>query len=180
MKRGKKVGRILVVDDNEQICELVKDVVESWGHTVYAAAEGRNCLDIVARELPDIILLDVMLPKLDGLEVLRRLRARFQQNSPVGPAGLQAIRQFHTAADRQTMHFYQSFHMIKGYSCQLAAFFFQSQPKNFPLQRHMQLGQSGCIQFERLVLPACQLRKRSVRLFPHKLPLLGQQLRRPA
>ncbi|NCD10369.1 MAG: response regulator, partial [Negativicutes bacterium] len=32
------MGRILVVDDNEQICELVKDVVESWGHIVYAAA----------------------------------------------------------------------------------------------------------------------------------------------
>jgi putative two-component system response regulator len=74
MKRGKKVGRILVVDDNEQICELVKDVVESWGHTVYAAAEGRNCLDIVARELPDIILLDVMLPGLSGYEVCKKLK----------------------------------------------------------------------------------------------------------
>lgn len=74
MKRGKKMGRILVVDDNEQICELVKDVVESWGHTVYAAAEGRSCLDIVAKELPDIILLDVMLPGLSGYEVCKELK----------------------------------------------------------------------------------------------------------
>ena len=68
------MGRILVVDDNEQICELVKDVVESWGHTVYTAAEGRSCLDIVAKELPDIILLDVMLPGLSGYEVCKELK----------------------------------------------------------------------------------------------------------
>ena len=68
------MGRILVVDDNEQICELVKDVVESWGHTVYTAAEGRNCLAIVSKEFPDIILLDVMLPGLSGYEVCKKLK----------------------------------------------------------------------------------------------------------
>ncbi|MGE4589204.1 MAG: response regulator [Acidaminococcaceae bacterium] len=68
------MGRILVVDDNDQLCELVKDVVESWGHTVYTAAEGRSCLDMVARELPDIILLDVMLPGLSGYEVCKKLK----------------------------------------------------------------------------------------------------------
>lgn len=68
------MGRILVVDDNDQLCELVKDVVESWGHTVYTATEGRHCLDIVAKELPDIILLDVMLPGLSGYEVCKKLK----------------------------------------------------------------------------------------------------------
>lgn len=78
------MGKILVVDDNEQIRELVKDVVESWGHTVIAASEGRGCLDAVRHECPDIILLDVMLPGLSGYEVCKELKgSRLTRNISV-------------------------------------------------------------------------------------------------
>ena len=68
------MAKILVVDDNEQLSSMVKDVLESWGHQVFEAVEGRQSLELARRELPDIILLDVMLPGLSGYEVCGELK----------------------------------------------------------------------------------------------------------
>jgi two-component system OmpR family response regulator len=67
--------RVLVVDDEEHITELVAMALGYNGFDVERAAAGRAALDAVARRKPDLIVLDVMLPDLDGLEVTRRLRA---------------------------------------------------------------------------------------------------------
>ena len=72
---GKKTIGILVVDDDLDTVKLVGTTLEKQGYTIMAAQDGQEALDKVAQHRPDLILLDVMMPKMDGIEVLRRLRA---------------------------------------------------------------------------------------------------------
>jgi diguanylate cyclase (GGDEF)-like protein len=73
MERKKK--RILVVDDHEDNIELLRARLEARGYEVEGASDGQAALDAVKRVCPDLILLDVMMPKMDGIEVVRRLKA---------------------------------------------------------------------------------------------------------
>ena len=66
--------RILVVDDEEHITELLAMALGYQGFEVERAANGREALDAVVRRAPDLLILDVMMPQLDGFEVARRLR----------------------------------------------------------------------------------------------------------
>jgi DNA-binding response OmpR family regulator len=66
---------ILVVDDEPSINEVVSLYLRRAGYTVRVAGDGRSALQELARELPDLVILDVMLPVVDGLEITRRLRA---------------------------------------------------------------------------------------------------------
>lgn len=68
-------GRVLVVDDNDAIRQLIRVNLELEGFEVVTAADGAECLDIVRRVQPDVITLDVMMPRLDGLRTAARLRA---------------------------------------------------------------------------------------------------------
>lgn len=68
-------GRILVVDDNEANRVLLQEMLELAGHRVVLATDGPGALGSVAEEEPDLLLLDVNMPGMDGLEVCRRLRA---------------------------------------------------------------------------------------------------------
>ncbi|MFI9270928.1 response regulator transcription factor [Kitasatospora sp. NPDC052896] len=74
-------ARVLVVDDDPTVAEVVTDYLLRAGYAVDRAADGRAALDRVAVGRPDLVVLDLMLPELDGLEVCRRLRAE-----PAGPA----------------------------------------------------------------------------------------------
>ncbi len=65
---------ILIVDDEENIRNLVKAYVEREGYTVYVAQDGPGALAAFRRYHPDLVVLDVMLPGLDGLEVLQQIR----------------------------------------------------------------------------------------------------------
>ena len=65
---------ILVIDDEVQIRRLLRITLEAAGHTVREAETGRRGLDEIARRAPDAVILDLGLPDLPGLEVLRRLR----------------------------------------------------------------------------------------------------------
>ena len=65
---------ILIVDDEEDILELVSYNLTKGGYKVFTAATGEEALEIARSELPDLILLDLMLPGLDGLEVGRILK----------------------------------------------------------------------------------------------------------
>jgi DNA-binding response OmpR family regulator len=67
--------RVLVVDDDPTVREVVASYLRDAGHTVSEAADGETALALSARERPNLVVLDVMLPGLDGLEVCRRLRA---------------------------------------------------------------------------------------------------------
>lgn len=66
---------ILVVEDEEDIVRLISFHLEKEGYLVKSAAGGAEALDLVRERLPDLIVLDIMLPELDGLEVCRRLRS---------------------------------------------------------------------------------------------------------
>ena len=68
-------SRILVVDDNPNNVEILRMRLEAHGYEVVTASDGEEGLAAVRDQLPDLILLDVMMPKLDGIEVCRRLRA---------------------------------------------------------------------------------------------------------
>jgi DNA-binding response OmpR family regulator len=65
---------ILVVDDEPAIVQVICERLEKEGYRVRIAADGRAALDAVGDELPDLMILDLMLPGIDGFEVLRRLR----------------------------------------------------------------------------------------------------------
>jgi two-component system, OmpR family, response regulator len=75
MADGDQIPSVLVVDDEPNIRELVQVALKFHGCSVSAAATGRDTLRIVENDRPDLIVLDVMLPDIDGFEVCRRLRA---------------------------------------------------------------------------------------------------------
>lgn len=68
-------GRVLVVDDNKVIRQLIRVNLELEGFEVVTAADGAECLEVVHRVCPDVITLDVVMPRLDGLRTAARLRA---------------------------------------------------------------------------------------------------------
>jgi PleD family two-component response regulator len=80
MSAGKDsdVRRILVVDDEEHIRKILRFQLEKNGYEVVIAENGEAALKTVRRTMPDLILLDLMMPKIDGFEVCRRLRLDFQ------------------------------------------------------------------------------------------------------
>ena len=66
--------KILVVDDDLHICELLKLYLENENYTVYAAYDGQAAIEAFNAKSPDLILLDIMLPKMDGWQVCREIR----------------------------------------------------------------------------------------------------------
>jgi CheY-like chemotaxis protein len=67
--------KILCVDDDPLIRQMLGDILRLRGYTVLTASDGEAALDVAAKERPDLILLDVMMPGLDGFEVCRLLKA---------------------------------------------------------------------------------------------------------
>lgn len=65
---------ILVVDDNDDSVRIIQAVLESNGYAVRVAKSGKDALDRVKEEVPQLILLDVMMPEMSGMEVLERVR----------------------------------------------------------------------------------------------------------
>ncbi len=74
-------SKILVVDDEPSIGEIVSLYLEQSGYSVTVVRDGQAALDAIAREQPDLVVLDLMLPKVDGLEITRRLRS--SGNTPI-------------------------------------------------------------------------------------------------
>ena len=71
-------GKILVVDDDQNICELLRLYIEKEGFEVRIANDGRKALEIFEEQNPDLIMLDIMLPELDGWQVCREIRKKSQ------------------------------------------------------------------------------------------------------
>ena len=76
MAGGEQVSVILVVEDEASIAEVVALYLRRAGFEVLSASDGQQALELVAGQDPDLVVLDLMLPKIDGYEVTRRLRAR--------------------------------------------------------------------------------------------------------
>ena len=67
-------NKILVVDDDLNICELLKLYLENEGYTVFTANDGQEAVNTFQAKSPDLVLLDIMLPKMDGWQVCREIR----------------------------------------------------------------------------------------------------------
>lgn len=74
---------ILVVDDEPTIRMLVAASFDGNGYRILEAADGAEALDLARREHPDLVLLDIVIPGVDGFEVCRRLKAEIAPHTPV-------------------------------------------------------------------------------------------------
>ncbi len=70
------MARILIVDDTAETRDLVSDVLMADDHKVLGAANGREAMDVIESEPPDLVILDVMMPVMDGYSVLREMRQK--------------------------------------------------------------------------------------------------------
>ena len=68
--------KILIADDERDICEAVRKIVERSGHTCFAVYDGLLALEAFERENPDLVILDVMMPEVNGFDLCRDLRER--------------------------------------------------------------------------------------------------------
>ncbi len=75
------MASVLIADDNRQIVSILEEYAKKEGYTPYAAFDGQQALDLFYKLQPDVVLLDVMMPKIDGFEVCREIRKNF--NTPV-------------------------------------------------------------------------------------------------
>jgi two-component system cell cycle response regulator DivK len=85
---------ILVVEDNERNLKLLRDVLEYAGYDVRVARTGEDGVTLAVKEPPDLVLMDLQLPGIDGMEALRRLRASPRTaDIPVVAVTAQAMKQ---------------------------------------------------------------------------------------
>lgn len=89
--------KVLVIEDNEQNLYLVTFILEKYGYEVNAARDGGEGFDLAARLKPDIILLDIQLPIMDGYAVARRLRT----NAALARVPIIAVTSYAMAGDRE-------------------------------------------------------------------------------
>jgi len=68
-------SRILIADDNEQNRELLEAYLSDEGHEIWMAVDGQQTVEMAQEKLPDLVLLDIMMPKLSGYEVCQRLKS---------------------------------------------------------------------------------------------------------
>jgi CheY-like chemotaxis protein len=75
---------ILLADDNLPSRELMREILEASGHVIVEAVNGRDALDLIRRNQPELVFLDLQMPVLDGFSVIRELRSDFRfRNLPV-------------------------------------------------------------------------------------------------
>jgi two-component system response regulator ResD len=76
-------GTVLVVDDEPTIAEVVSRYLQRAGYVTLIAGDGQDALTTAAQHWPDLVVLDLMLPRVDGLEVMRRLREHDRGRLPI-------------------------------------------------------------------------------------------------
>ncbi|HYM82594.1 MAG TPA: response regulator [Candidatus Dormibacteraeota bacterium] len=85
--------RILLVEDNERNMKLLRDVLRASGYDTIEATTGRDALTLAADDPPHLVLMDIRLPDMDGLEVLARLRSSpATETAPVVAVTAQAMK----------------------------------------------------------------------------------------
>jgi CheY-like chemotaxis protein len=68
--------KVLIADDDRLVRTMVSDLLADLGHAVVVASNGADAVDLAAREAPDVLILDFLMPKLSGLDALHAIRAR--------------------------------------------------------------------------------------------------------
>jgi CheY-like chemotaxis protein/two-component sensor histidine kinase len=102
--------RILAVDDNVDVADGLASVLGMWGHTVRTAHDGAAALEVATAFAPEVVLLDLGLPRVDGLEVARRLR-RTAERSPALLVSMSGFGQEHTRRRSDEAGFHH--HLVK-------------------------------------------------------------------
>lgn len=77
-----KLNKILIVDDDWDVVQLCQFAFQLAGFQVWTASTGPQALEIMKEEMPDLVLLDVMMPGMTGIEVCEYIRKHFPQESP--------------------------------------------------------------------------------------------------
>lgn len=90
-------GKILVIEDNEQNLYLIRYILENCGHEVSSAMDGKEGIELAATLLPDLILLDIQLPVMDGYDVARALR----QNPALADTPIIAVTSYAMPGDKE-------------------------------------------------------------------------------
>ena len=83
MAKITKNVKVLIAEDNENICEMYAVTFMRRGFTVYTASDGRSAIQKYHNKKPDIILLDIMMPQVDGYQVLSEVRKDVNSYTPV-------------------------------------------------------------------------------------------------
>ncbi|MFH1239228.1 MAG: response regulator transcription factor [bacterium] len=78
-------NKILITDDEPNIVKLVKVRLESNGYEVITAASGTECINKIVQEEPDLVILDIMMPKMDGYDTLIAVKEMFAENEDEPP-----------------------------------------------------------------------------------------------
>lgn len=71
------MANILIIDDDSVVQSLFAQFLENTGHTLTTAANGREGMDQITAHRPDLIITDIMMPEMDGLEIIRAVRAQY-------------------------------------------------------------------------------------------------------
>lgn len=90
-------AKILYIEDNEQNLYLVRFLLEKHGYEVYAAMDGQEGIDSAGQARPDLILLDIQLPLMDGYTVARKLR----ENPDLADVPIVAVTSYAMTGDRE-------------------------------------------------------------------------------
>ena len=77
------MAKILIVDDELKIREVIKEYGKSYGYTVKEASNGKIAVDMVDKENFDVIVLDIMMPGMDGVETLKNIKAQNNENANI-------------------------------------------------------------------------------------------------
>lgn len=75
-------SKILVVDDEISLVQLCQFILEDAGYKVRGALSGSQALEMIVDDMPDLVLLDVMMPGMDGIETCRQIRTRYEEQRP--------------------------------------------------------------------------------------------------
>jgi two-component system, cell cycle response regulator DivK len=90
-------GKILIIEDNEQNLYLIRYILEDSHYEVFSAWDGKEGIELAASILPDLILLDIQLPLMDGYAVARRLR----ENPGLADTPIVAVTSYAMPGDRE-------------------------------------------------------------------------------
>ena len=90
-------GKILVIEDNEQNLYLIRYILEDCDYEVFSASDGKEGIELAASLLPDLILLDIQLPVMDGYAVARHLR----ENPDLADTPIVAVTSYAMPGDRE-------------------------------------------------------------------------------
>lgn len=91
------ISKVLIIEDNDQNLYLSTFILEKHGHEVYAARSGEEGIQLASRISPDLILLDIQLPGMDGYTVAKRLR----ENRDLAGTPIIAVTSYAMAGDRE-------------------------------------------------------------------------------